>query len=65
MFVISAMGLFGEIAAGARYWALCLTLDFTVGGDGGDDLEAWGLTWQIKTSSMSKLIFNGLDDFSK
>jgi hypothetical protein len=48
---------FGELAC-ARYLDAELNLDFTKGGDDGNDLEAWGLKWQIKTSSIRKLIFN-------
>lgn len=60
---VSCMGKFGEIAAG-RALGTFPNFDITVGGDGGNDLEAWGLTWQIKTSSIRKLIFNSLDEFS-
>lgn len=59
---VSCMGKFGEIAAGRALGAFP-NFDITIGGDGGNDLEAWGLTWQIKTSSIKKLIFNNLDEF--
>jgi len=58
----TAMGLFGELAC-ARYFDVETNLDFTKGGDDGNDLKAWGLRWQIKTSSIRKLIFNGIEDF--
>ena len=60
---ICCMGKFGEIAAGRALDAYP-NFNITVGGDGGNDLEAWGLTWQIKTSSIRKLIFNSLDEFT-
>ena len=59
----TAMGLFGELAC-ARYFDVETNLDFTKGGDDGNDLKAWGLKWQIKTSSIRKLIFNSLDEFT-
>ena len=58
----TAMGLFGELAC-ARYFDVEVNLDFTKAGDDGNDLKAWGLKWQIKTSSIRKLIFNGIADF--
>ena len=60
---VSSMGKFGEIAAG-RVLGAFPNFDITIGGDGGNDLKAWGLTWQIKTSSIRKLIFNSLDEFT-
>ena len=59
---VSCMGKFGEIAAGRALDAYP-NFDITVGGDGGNDLKAWGMTWQVKTSSIRKLIFNSVDEF--
>jgi len=59
---VHAIGMLGELAAGRVLgaqpdWAIYLS------GDDGNDMTAWGLTWQIKTSSMRKLIFNHESDF--
>jgi hypothetical protein len=59
---VHAIGMLGELAAGRVLgaqpdWAIYLA------GDDGNDMTAWGLTWQIKTSSMRKLIFNHESDF--
>ena len=59
---VACMGKFGEIAAGRALDAYP-NFDIMVGGDGGNDLKAWGLTWQVKTSSIRKLIFNSVDEF--
>jgi len=60
--VIECMGKFGEMAA-ARALNTYPNFDITQKGDNGIDLEAWGLTWQVKTSNIRKLIFNSVDEF--
>ena len=60
--VIECMGKFGEMAA-ARALNTYPNFDITKEGDNGIDLNAWGLTWQVKTSNIRKLIFNSLDEF--
>ena len=60
--IIECMGKFGEMAAGRALNAYP-NFDITKEGDNGTDLNAWGMTWQVKTSNIRKLIFNSLDEF--
>jgi hypothetical protein len=59
---VHAIGMLGELAAG-RVLGAQPDWDIYLAGDDGNDMTAWGLTWQIKTSSMRKLIFNHETDF--
>jgi hypothetical protein len=57
------MGKFGECAASVITGAT-VNWDIQKQGDGGNDLHAYGLDWQVKTSTLHKLIFLNLDEFS-
>ena len=59
---VHAIGMLGELAAG-RVLGAQPDWEIYLDGDDGNDMTAWGLTWQIKTSSMRKLIFNSEKDF--
>jgi hypothetical protein len=59
---VHAIGMLGELAAG-RVLGAQPDWEIYLDGDDGNDMTAWGLTWQIKTSSMRKLIFNHATDF--
>jgi hypothetical protein len=59
---VHAIGMLGELAAG-RVLGAQPDWEIYLDGDDGNDMTAWGLTWQIKTSSMRKLIFNHDSDF--
>jgi len=60
---VSLIGIMGEIA-GCRALDTQPNLEVMIGGDDGFDCVAYGLTWQIKTSSLRALIFNTADDFT-
>ena len=59
---VHAIGMLGELAAG-QILGVQPDWEIYLSGDGGNDMSAWGLSWQIKTSSMRKLIFNSENDF--
>ena len=59
---VHAIGMLGELAAG-RIFSVDPDWGIYLSGDNGMDMFAWGLSWQIKTSSMRKLIFNSEKDF--
>jgi len=59
---VHAIGMLGELAAG-RIFGVDPDWEIYLSGDNGLDMFAWGLSWQIKTSSMRKLIFNSEKDF--
>jgi hypothetical protein len=59
---VHAIGMLGELAAG-RVLGAQPDWEIYLSGDDGNDMTAWGLTWQVKTSSMRKLIFNYESDF--
>jgi hypothetical protein len=59
---VHAIGMLGELAAG-RVLGAQPDWEIYLDGDDGNDMTAWGLTWQVKTSSMRKLIFNHESDF--
>lgn len=60
---VSLIGIMGEIA-GCNALNTQPNLEVMIGGDDGFDCVAYGLTWQIKTSSLRALIFNSADDFT-
>ena len=59
---VSLIGIMGEIA-GCRALRTEPNLEVWIGGDDGRDCQAFGLSWQIKTSSLRALILNSADDF--
>jgi hypothetical protein len=59
---VHAIGMLGELAAG-RILGVEPDWEIYLSGDNGNDMSAWGMSWQIKTSSMRKLIFNSMKDF--
>jgi len=59
---VSLIGIMGEIA-GCRALNTEPNLAVMIGGDDGTDCDAYGLSWQIKTSSLRALIFNAEQDF--
>lgn len=60
---INIVGHLGEVAA-AKLLDLKVNRDIYVHGDGGMDLELNGVTIQVKTSKLPKMIFNHHLDFS-
>ena len=59
---VSLIGIMGEIA-GCHALNTEPNLWVMIGGDDGTDCSAYGLYWQIKTSSLRALIFNSQEDF--
>ncbi len=68
-FAIHYIGMLGEIAV-SRAIGTRINAEITVGGDGAVDMDLYGQTIQVKTSSHAKtpeprfLIFNSTDDFA-
>lgn len=68
-FGIHYIGMLGEIAVG-RVIGTNVNAEITVGGDGGQDMDLYGQTIQVKTSSHANpprpryLIFNNAEDFA-
>lgn len=56
------IGKLGEVVAGMEL-GCAPSFDIYSGGDNGHDLNAWGLSWQVKTSSLPELIFNTKHEF--
>ena len=60
---INIVGHLGELAA-AKYLNLTVNQEIYVHGDDGTDLHLNGISIQVKTSKLPKLIFNKESDFS-
>jgi len=60
---INIVGHLGELAA-AKYLDLDVNTEIYVHGDNGTDLELDGVSIQVKTSKLPKLIFNKESDFA-
>jgi len=60
---VQIVGKLGEVVAGVAL-GCPPSFDIYSGGDDGCDLAAWGLSWQVKTSSRSELIFDDASKFS-
>jgi len=60
---VMVTGKLGEVVIG-RALGCVPSFAVSLGGDGGCDLDAWGLRWQVKTSSLTELIFNDENDFT-
>jgi hypothetical protein len=58
---VDLMGRLGEIAAAEAFnldWTTDLDWSISAGGDSGSDLRSYGMTWDVKTSTLPFLIFN-------
>ena len=58
---VDLMGRLGEIAAAEAFgldWTEDLDWTISAGGDSGIDFNAYGLDWDVKTSTLPYLIFN-------